>query len=152
VRTLDRSRPFGTVSGQAAHRYEQDGHSFDARGICMDEGGYKPPADAPAPGREVRTTPGADPTVIEQIERQTQPGTEIVVGKQDAPGTTEQTTELATLGLAPKAVSALRGSEIDSVEALCRCTEEQLVALPNIGSGTVKAIKAALKKAHRKLA
>ena len=29
---LDRSKPFGSVYGEADHRYEQDGYPFDADG------------------------------------------------------------------------------------------------------------------------
>lgn len=151
MKTLDRTRDFGTISGMMDNgaRYEQDGLHFDGQGNCVSDKAYVKP-DAP-PARDTRTTTSADPAILEQIQKQAEGGaagsTEIVVGAQ-----TETLTELDTLGLAKKFESALRGAEIDSVEALCRCTEEQLVALPNIGDAAVKAIKKALKAAQKKLA
>lgn len=37
--TLDRTRPFGVVSGIASHKYEQDGKYFDKDGNEVDEKG-----------------------------------------------------------------------------------------------------------------
>lgn len=145
MKTLDRSRDFATVSGQAEHRYEQDGKRFDAEGACMDEAGYKKPGAPPA--RDTRTTAAADPTIIEQIGKQT---TDIVVGKQTAE--TGTSTDLATLALPKKIDTALRAAEIDTVEALSRCTGEQLVAMPGIGDAAVTTIKKALKKVKKALA
>lgn len=161
MKTLDRSRAFATVSGQAEHRYEQDDLRFDAGGKCMDDAAYKK-AQAPAPVHDTRTTAAQDPAILEQITAQTggEPGS-LTIGAPTTPTTPvgasgdvaqDQTTELETLGLSGKVESALRGAEINTVEQLCACTEEQLANLPNIGAAAVKAIKAALKDAKKKLA
>lgn len=149
-RTLDRSKPFGTVAGQAEHRYEQDGLRFDTLGACIDDKDYKGSAKPAA--REVRTTPDADPAIMTQIAKQSGEGGE--GGKGATGGSDEggETTALETLGLSSKVESALRGAEINTVEALTRCTEAQLIELPNIGAATVKAIKKSLKAAHLELA
>lgn len=155
MKNLDRSRPFATVSGQAEHRYEQDDLRFDAGGKCMDDPAYKK-SQAPAPVHDTRTTSTQDPAILEQISAQTggEPGTVTIGAPMQAPQdpVAGSTTELETLGLTGKVESALRGAEINSVEQLCACTEEHLVNLPNIGAAAVKAIKAALKDAKKKLA
>lgn len=160
MKTLDRTRAFATVSGQAEHRYEQDHQRFDANGKCMDDSAYKKVA-APAPAHDTRTTAAQDPAILEQIHAQTggEPGS-LTIGAAAAPADAPQQqaqdplalTELETLGLSGKVESALRGAEINSVEQLCACTEEQLANLPNIGKAAVKAIKEALKDAKKKLA
>lgn len=163
MKPLDRTRDFSVVSGVAEHRYEQDDMRFDVEGKCMDLAPGKPDpkyrrAGDDVPGRNTATTSAGDPSVIEQIEKQTG----ITVGNNDLPpdqgsgtppgATVDTSTELETLGLKAKVLSALRGAEVDSVEALCRCTAKQLEALPNLGAAAVKDIKAALKRANKKLA
>jgi DNA-directed RNA polymerase alpha subunit len=145
MKSLDQSRPFATVCGQAAHKYEQDGKKFDHQGVCMDDAGYKAATSAQVSARDVRTTSQADPALLEQINAQTG----IPTAGETGSG---QRTELETLGLTAKVMASLRGAEVGTVEALCRCTEAQLIGLPNIGEGTVKAIKKALKAAGAKLA
>lgn len=145
MRALDRTREFAVVSGVAEHKYEQDGLRFDHVGACIDDKDYKKPG-APRAQYDTATTTATDPAIQEQITLQT--GSEAPPDDAGAPDTTG---ELETLGLSSKVESALRGSEIDSVDALCRCTEAQILAMPNIGDAAVKAIKKALKTAGKTL-
>lgn len=42
MKTLDRAKPFGTVCGEASHRYEQGGLHFDAEGNEVSSGAKAP--------------------------------------------------------------------------------------------------------------
>lgn len=139
MKTLDRTRDFGLAIG-SEHRFEQDGKRFDAHGNCMDEPRQ---ALAPKPAASVKVET-ADSQVAEQLKANG--------ASTDEGGGAGSTTELETLGLSAKVMAALRGSEITTVEHLEKCTDEQLIALPNIGPAAVKLIKAGLKAAGKKLA
>lgn len=49
MKTLDRSKPFGTVCGEASHRYEQGGLHFDADGNEVSSDTKEPVNTDPVP-------------------------------------------------------------------------------------------------------
>jgi hypothetical protein len=139
---LDRNKPFGRVCGDSQGRvFEQDGRFYRGDGSEWGSGpvvAALPVGGLAAPAALDVVAPLA--VVDDQVAQQ-----------MDEPVAEVASAALESLGLPSKIENALRGAKIETVEALVACTEDQLIALPNIGVAACKAIKAALKKAGKKL-
>jgi DNA-directed RNA polymerase alpha subunit len=165
MKELDRSKPYADIRGDVHGRvFEQNGVCFNADGeewtpadstIDVDD------AEAALRARieaDVRRKIGAEQKAKAKAEAPAKPASPqpnpITGGdpQLEAQLGGAPATPLETLGLSSKVESALRGAQVDSVEALVACTEDQLLALPNVGAKAVADVKKALKAAKKKLA
>lgn len=151
MNTLDKSRPYATVYGEASHAFEQDGRNFKHDGTLATAGA--PAALQGGAKAAVVDTSAADKATIATLEQQLAEANAKLANAGGEGGGGGDSPNLQSLGLPTKVENALTGAGILNVDALTRATEEELVALPNVGAAAIKQIKTALKKAgNRKLA